>query len=109
MRTSQLLESSAISLPAHSYVYAVAPLTGLGTLAAISSDDSLRIVAPTTLQLISRCASGKVHDGVTCLRNLDDSGAALTAGRDAAVRSWDPRTGERSLEFRGGKVTLWQT
>ena len=102
--TSELLQSSSLSLPPDSYIYSVIPVADNAAIAAISSDDSLRIFDPTTLQLTSNYASGKVHEGVTCLKNLDaDAGILVTVGRDATVRCWDPRTGLQSIGFTHGK------
>lgn len=108
MRTAELLQTSSISLPAGSYIYSVIPVKGSNLIATISSDDSLRIVDPTALRLVSNCASGKVHEYVTCLKNLDaNAGILVTAGRDAAAlssaRCWDSRTGLQSMDFTHGK------
>jgi WD40 repeat protein len=106
MQTSELLQSSSLSLPSGSYIYSVIPVTSSNTVAAISSDDTLRIFDSTTLQVISNCAFGKIHEGVTCLKNLDaKAGVLVTAGRDAKIRCFDPRTGLQSLEFTHGNNT----
>lgn len=106
MKTSELLQSSSLSLPSGSYIYSVIPVSNKTTVAAISSDDTLRIFDPTTLQVVSDCAFGKVHGGVTCLKNLDaNAGVLVTAGRDARIRCFDPRTGLESLEFTHGNNT----
>ena len=98
MSTSQLLNSSPISSSAPSYIYAIQPVQdGNGRLAVISSDDVLRIIDPNSLRPILQCAYNKVHEGVTCLSDLD--GLLATAGRDAMVRCWDPRSGNLSIEF----------
>ncbi|KAL8824491.1 MAG: hypothetical protein Q9191_005025 [Dirinaria sp. TL-2023a] len=98
MSTSQLLHSSPISSSVPSYVYAIqAVQDGNGSLAVISSDDALRIIDPHTLQLILQCAHNKVHEGVTCLSDLN--GLLATGGRDKMIRCWDPRSGNRSMEF----------
>ena len=110
MTTAGLLKISSPYLPPGSYVYSVIPVEKSNSIAAISSDDSLRTFDPTTLQLILNCASGKVHEYVTCLNNLDaTAGTLVTAGRDAAVRCFDPRTGLQSLAFTHGKRyrTTW--
>jgi len=104
MKTSELLQSSSLSLPSDSYIYSVIPVIGNTTIAAISSDDTLSIFDSTTLQVISNCAFGKIHDGVTCLKNLDaKAGVLVTVGRDAKIQCFDPRTGRNpSLELRHG-------
>lgn len=108
MKTSELLQSSSLSLPSGSYIYSVIPVTNNTTVAAISSDDTLRIFDSTSLQVISDFAVGKVHEGVTCLKNLDaKAGVLVTAGRDARIRCFDPRTGLECLNFTHGGNSTW--
>lgn len=103
MKSSELLGTSSLSLPAASYIYSVVPVKGNASIATIASDDSLRIFDPQTLQVISGSEFDKVQDGVTCLKNLDGhAGTLTTAGRDATVRCFDPRTGTRTLELSHG-------
>lgn len=87
---SQLL-SSTLGLPANSYIYTLVP-TSRG-LAAISSDDSLRIFDPSSPSSQPFTWSN-VNASVTCLKHFNDNVVA-TAGRDGFVRFWDVR--ERSL------------
>ena len=102
MRSSQLLSSSTLSLPADTYIYDVISVSGDGKLATISSNDTLRLF-DESLQLPPNGAFDRVHDGVTCLENFEASaGCLVTAGRDAAVNVWDPRVGsQRLLQIRG--------
>lgn len=102
MRPSQLLSSSTLSLPADTYIYKLTSVSGDDKLAAISSNDTLRLFDPS-LQLLPHGALDQVHEGVTCLENFEASvGCLLTAGRDAAVNVWDPRVGsQRLLQIRG--------
>lgn len=98
MRISQLQNSSSIGLPVSSCIYTVTTVhPNNQDVAVISSDDSLRIVDPSSSQLMVKTAIGKTHEGVTCLRSVD--GAVVTAGRDAKIRIWDPKTGNLSTEL----------
>ena len=101
MKIAALTATSSLSLPTDSYIYRVLPVKS--TLAAISSDDSLRLIDSATLREISGGILDRVHDGVTCLTNLDsDQNSLLTAGRDAAVRCWDLRSGKKRFELLNG-------
>jgi len=94
-----LAATSSLSLPSGSYIYCIAAVDH--ALAAISSDDSLRIFDPETLQLTSGLALENVHIGVTCLKSVSSSSSSvITAGRDGFIRYWDLRTGEQSLEIK---------
>ncbi|KAG6991278.1 hypothetical protein G7Y79_00054g089070 [Physcia stellaris] len=99
MRTSHQLSSSDLSLPADTYIYHVIRITGSNLFASISSNDALRVI-DESLQLLPSSAFDRVHDGVTCLENFEASaGCLVTAGRDAVVKAWDPRTGAQSLQL----------
>lgn len=97
---------SSLSLPPDTYIFDITAVRGTSWLAAISSDDSLRVVDATTLREASRPAKGfGVHTGVTCLRPIDDqAGKVLTAGRDGLARLWDLRSGAAQVELRDGNV-----
>ncbi|KAK4691429.1 hypothetical protein P7C71_g5569, partial [Lecanoromycetidae sp. Uapishka_2] len=102
MRAASLITTSSLSLPANSYIYRIVPVGS--RLAAISSDDSLRIIDPATLQVLSNGIVEGVHAGVTCLENINsDHNSILTGGRDATIRCWDLRSGKKSAEFSYGK------
>jgi WD40 repeat protein len=104
MQFAALTTTSSLSLPADSYIYRIVSVGA--TLAAISSDDSLRIIDPSTLQEVSDGIVKNVHAGVTCLERIDnDHNTILTAGRDAAIRCWDLRSGKKTSEFSDGKRT----
>lgn len=104
MRTGTLLRVSDLSLPLGSFIYSVLPIGD--PLAAISSDDSLRIFDRASLALVQTIE--KTHGGVTCLEYLSATAntLCLTAGRDAAVRCWDPRLGNKTLQLRHGMRSL---
>ncbi|KAK2768327.1 hypothetical protein FQN54_000180 [Arachnomyces sp. PD_36] len=107
--------SSSLSLPSGNYIYSLASCGGTtgDSLAAISSDDSLRLFDRRTLQLRGS-ASGfadNVHEGgVTCLCDGGDGGGGggggggqaggngggnnhllVTGGRDGRMKLWDIR------------------
>ncbi|KAL9014180.1 MAG: hypothetical protein Q9173_001167 [Seirophora scorigena] len=92
------------------YIYEVIPFGDW--LVSISSDDSLRLIEPQTLQHLPGCTS--VHDGVTCLKPIQDRGV-LTAGRNGVVKCTDLRTRKTVQEISKGTeltsaqatVTLW--
>lgn len=101
-KTATLAATTSLSLPPDSYVYKILPTDA--HLAAISSDNSLRIIDPYTLQEISNGNLQNVQDGVTCLEAADsDNHSLLTAGRDGFVRRWDLRSGKQNLEFWDGR------
>ena len=98
MQMSSLQAVSGLSLPPDSYVYSIVPCSKAQNVAAIASDDSLRIVDASRLQCL--IIYGNTHAGVTCLQPLaDQPNILLTAGRDAAIRGWDIRSGERVVEL----------
>lgn len=98
MRLASLTTTSVLSLPADSYIYKVLPVNG--NLAAISSDDSLRLLDYRTLREIAGRILNNVHDGVTCLQTVDhDPNSLLTAGRDAVVQRYDLRTGQKTMQL----------
>ena len=101
MRDTSLTSASGLSLPADSYIYRFAPVDA--ALAAISSDNSLRVFDAETLELVSGGIFDNVHDGVTCLKTTGSEPKMLfTAGRDGFIRCWDMRTGKKAWELRDG-------
>ena len=104
MRLASLTATSVLSLPADSYIYKIVPVNG--NLAAISSDDSLRLINLSTLREIAGGVLNNVHDGVTCLQVVDnDLNSVLTAGRDAVVNQYDLRTGQKTMQLGDGQQT----
>lgn len=87
------LASTSLSTPAGTYIYTLTRATP-SLLAAISSDDSLRLFSPTTLDL--QHTLQHTHTGTTCLARISEHVLA-TAGRDGAVRVWDVRAGDRAV------------
>lgn len=96
---ARVAASVAVSPPLglDTYVYEVIPFGD--RLVSISSDDSLRLVEPQTLQYIPDCTS--VHDGVTCLKAIQGRGV-LTAGRNGVVKCTDLRTNTTAQEISKG-------
>ena len=100
MQNADLQATSELSLSSNSYIYSIVSCPERPDIAAISSDDSLRIIDATRLQETNKGTYRNVHAGVTCLRLLpDQSNILLTAGRDAAIRGWDIRSGEKLVEM----------
>ncbi|KAI9842766.1 MAG: hypothetical protein M1837_006949 [Sclerophora amabilis] len=95
------IASSSLSLPPETYIYSIIP-TASNSLAAISSDDSLRVFNRETLRLIPGDFIQPAHEGVTCLQGVDDAGNIVsTAGRDGVIRFWDLRSGKKTGELNG--------
>jgi WD repeat-containing protein 89 len=101
--------SSSLSLPSGSYIYSLAAaLPGL-SLAAISSDDSLRLFDVRSLQVVSVTAGSTHENGVTTLTEYSgvgtERGLLVTGGRDGKVRLWDVRSasGKPMLEMTTGR------
>lgn len=99
--------SSNLSLPPNSYIYKIistaprdGPLNYLGTspLASISSDDALRFIDPSTLNILPDGVIKDVNKSVTCLERVDDQGNIVsTAGRDGLIRFWDKRSRSKNM------------
>lgn len=96
MKTARYVATSA-SLKPDTYIYKILPIST--EMVSISSDDSLRVLDPPTLEL--RGAIDGVHDGVTCLSGFGDR-HGLTAGRDGLVKCIDVRTRNTTLELSEG-------
>lgn len=113
----KLSGSSGLSLPEDSYMYSIVPtsaqvsgnsytpLASSGShLAVLSSDNSIRIVDPTSLQLVQ--ALQNVNQSVTCLKRMaspaEECRVLVTSGRDGFVRCWDMRTNSKTMEFKAG-------
>lgn len=107
MKRATLTATSSLALPLDSYIYRILPFHRNAQIAAISSDDSLRLIDSSTLKEISNGIIPNVHGGVVCLdATADDTSCLLTAGRDGSVRYWDLRLGYSTLEFRDSMPVL---
>lgn len=105
MYTLDTVDFFQISDPTNTYVYDIVPVAA--GLAAISSDDSLRLLDPLALNGAPLNSIRRVNTDVTCLKaiNTTAEGYALivcTAGRDGRVCLQDPRTSAKIGEVRTG-------
>lgn len=96
-----------VAKPAGTYVYDIVPVAA--GLAAISSDDSLRLLDPLALNAGPVNEIKKVNADVTCLKAVSvggegDAVVVCTAGRDGRVALWDPRSGAKVGEVRSGEL-----
>ena len=102
MRLASITTTSTLSLPTDSYIYAIEQVNN--QLAAISSDNSLRLLDLHTLRETPGGNLPNVHDGVTSLETVDgDPNGLLTAGRDAVVQRYDLRSMRRTTRFGHGQ------
>lgn len=104
MRTLNEVASSNLSLPPDTYIYSVLPIglpsTSPTQLAALCSDDSLRLISPD-LSLSTLKTHANVNASVTCANRFSDDGNLIaTAGRDGLVRVLDARSGSVVAEAR---------
>ena len=103
MKSAALLGSSSLSLPPGSYIYYLKPVGN--KLAAASSDDSLRIFDPATLQTVSDGVRENIHAGLTCLESDRCGGQVVfTAGRDSAIRCFDTRARDALTLFNSTRT-----
>ena len=102
MKPASFTATCSLSLPPDSrYIYKIVPVNENTHLAAISSDDSLRLIDAKTLrEIIPGGVIESVHDGTTCLQTVGhDPHSLLTAGRDGTVRQFDLRVGQKTLQL----------
>ena len=97
MDTAGARAISQLQLSEHSYIYRILPITSY--LAAISSDDSIRLVDPARLRQTPDGVFRDAHVGITSLASPPASTFLFSAGRDAVVRAWDVRTMAQSSSF----------
>lgn len=110
MKAAQPRASSSLGLPQNTYIYQAVPVQGC--LVASSSDDSIHLLDPVTLQPLPGGLIRNAHVGVTCLATAwsssspTTSGSFVSAGRDAAIHAWDMRTRTKATSFIDiGKMT----
>lgn len=102
------IDAFEITSPENTYVYDIVPCAA--GLAAISSDDSLRLLDPLALSGPPLNAIPTVNEHVTCLKVAEEEGSTtviVTAGRDGRVCLIDPRTGARVGECRSGEFVAF--
>ncbi len=109
MYTLNTVDSFQIPGPKDTYIYDIVSVAG--GLAAISSDDSLRLFDPLALSGAPLNSIRQVNTDVTCLKAIDslteaDALIVCTAGRDGKVCLLDPRSGARIGEVRTGGLLL---
>jgi hypothetical protein len=109
MYTLNAVDSFQISEPKDTYIYDIVSIAG--GLAAISSDDSLRLFDPLALSGAPLNSIRQVNADVTCLKAINSSTEAdalivCTAGRDGKVCLLDPKSGARIGEVRTGGLLL---
>jgi hypothetical protein len=107
MYTLDTVDFFQISDPTNAYIYDIVPVAA--GLAAISSDDSLRLLDPLALNGTPLNSIRRVNTDVTCLKAVNNTaeGDALivcTAGRDGRVCLLDPRTSAKIGEVRTGAL-----
>jgi SEL1 protein len=104
MYTLESVDSFHISSPENTYIYDIVPVAG--GLATISSDDSLRLLDPLSLNGPPINSVRRVNTDVTCLKALggDDAVVVCTAGRDGCVKVLDPRSGGVVGEVKSGEL-----
>ncbi|KAK2747217.1 hypothetical protein FQN55_005212 [Onygenales sp. PD_40] len=105
---------SSLALAPGSYIYSLCQ-SGADALAAISSDNSLRLFDRQTLHLLPDGVFKDVHPGrgggVTCVREVHPTVSGgknliATSGRDGTVKIWDTRNAKRDavLTVTAGKA-----
>jgi WD40 repeat protein len=88
-----------VEQPQETYIYQIEPIRD--EIAAISSDDYLRLVSPTSLHGPALKVIPNVHAKVTCLKALDGQNSIVcTAGRDGRVNIWDLRGNTKVAELK---------
>lgn len=96
--------SSSLSLPAESYIYQLCA-AGPASLAAISSDNSLRRFDRSSLALLPDGLVKETHAaGVSSLCAAGD-GLLATCGKDGTVKLWDARRAGAVAVFQAGIPT----
>jgi WD40 repeat protein len=99
MYTLDVSGSFKVEQPQGTYIYHIEPIGD--EIAAISSDDCLRLISPTSLHGPPLKVIPKVHAEVTCLKALDGQSAiACTAGRDGRVNIWDLQGNTKVAELK---------
>lgn len=103
-----LVEQSSYRVPgpAESYIYEI--VSSAVGIAAISSDDALRVLNPAHLSGPELFTLPQVHNAVTCLSILDMAGNVFgTAGRDGEIKIWDVRCGQLVASTNSGWYFLF--
>ncbi|KAK2784918.1 hypothetical protein FQN53_008104 [Emmonsiellopsis sp. PD_33] len=108
---------SSLALAPGSYIYSLCQ-SGADALAAISSDNSLRLFDRQTLHLLPDGVFKDVHPGrgggVTCVREVHPTVSGgknliATSGRDGTVKIWDTRNAKRDAVLTVTAVQFFPT
>lgn len=102
MYTLEATGAFKIEHPAETYIYHIEPVAD--GVAAISSDNCLRLIDPLFLQGPALNVLQNVHTEVTCLKALDGQNSIVcTAGRDGKVNVFDFRAKTKAAEIKTGR------
>ena len=92
-----------IEQPPDTYIYHIEPVAD--RIAAISSDNCLRLIDPLFLNGPALNTIQNIHAEVTCLKILDaENGIICTAGRDGKIAIFDLREKARVTEMSVGRA-----
>lgn len=108
MKYFNCVAKSSLSLPLNNFIYSLEPTSN--AIAAISSDDSLRIFDPLSLSLSTGGVLKTGHGGVTRIKSFDRLGNILvTTGVNGSAFFWDIRVGTKVATFNAGTglVSTW--
>jgi len=104
MYTLDACASFAITQPPGVYIYDIVSVAD--GIISISSDDTLRLIDPTSLHLQPLYTVPKVHYEITCLKVLDENNSIVcTAGRDGKVNILDLRQRLKVAEIHTSQAT----
>ncbi|KAF2663866.1 hypothetical protein BT63DRAFT_460985 [Microthyrium microscopicum] len=110
MASIKLAAQSSLPVAPDSYIYSVTattprtdlkfdtyqPISSSDKVAAISSDDSLLLLDPSTLKVLPNGHIRGANSSLTCVKPYapvgEQANIILTAGRDGIVKAWDLRT-----------------
>lgn len=102
MYTLDVKGAFRIEHPPDTYIYHIEPVAD--GIAAISSDNCLRLIDPLFLHGPALNVIQNIHAEVTCLKSLDaQSSIVCTAGRDGKVNIFDLRAKTKVAEMKTGK------
>jgi len=105
MYTLDASASFAITQPPGVYIYDIASVAD--GLVSISSDDTLRLIDPTSLHLQPLYTVPKVNHEITCLKVLEENTSIIcTAGRDGKVNILDLRQQLKVAEIDTSKTYI---
>jgi SEL1 protein len=91
-----------VEQPSETYIYQIEPVAD--GLAAISSDNCLRLLDPLVLSGPVLHSIPHIHQEVTSLKALDEGASIVcTAGRDGLVNIFDFRQRSKVVEMRTGR------